>query len=68
MDTPLTRQLWENRMFQFRAGDLYELFPQVAEKYIAIADVTGQCKASLEKLMVYKSADHSFNVTLHSDC
>jgi hypothetical protein len=35
MDTNLNRPNWESRMFQFYAGDLYELFPKVAQTYIA---------------------------------
>jgi hypothetical protein len=30
LDTPLNKDLWENRMFQFYAGDLYEIFPLLA--------------------------------------
>lgn len=30
MDTELNRDNWESRMFQFYAGDLYELFPKVS--------------------------------------
>jgi hypothetical protein len=68
MDSPLTKDLWESRMFQFYAGDLYEIFPKVAQTYIATTEVTGMCKASADKLMVYKSGTHTFNVSLHSDC
>jgi hypothetical protein len=35
LDTNLNRQSWESRMFQFYAGDLYELFPKVAQTYPA---------------------------------
>lgn len=35
IDTVLNRELWESRMFQFYAGDLYELFPKIGESFIA---------------------------------
>lgn len=35
LDTNLNRQSWESKMFQFYAGDLYELFPKVAQTYPA---------------------------------
>lgn len=40
-------------MFQFYAGDLYEIFPDVATKYYASDIVTGNCKAGELGLTVW---------------
>ncbi len=57
-------------MFQFFAGDLYQLFPQVAQKFPAIAEVTGDCQANTDHLLVYKSdlGNDAFNVSIHNKC
>lgn len=68
MDTDLNKANWESRMFQFFAGDLYEVLPLVQSKFYATEPVTGVCKATTGGLRVYKSGLDVFNVTLHFDC
>ena len=69
MDTNFNRANWESRMFQFYAGDLYELFPKVAQTYIASTDVTGDCKADWQNTKLFKAVGNSsFNVTLSHKC
>jgi hypothetical protein len=68
MDTTLSKQNWESRMFQFYAGDLYELFPKVAELYIASTEVTGNCKADWNNTKLYKGKNDTFNVTIGQSC
>ena len=41
LDTTLTKHLWESRMFQFYAGDLYEVIPKTAQKFLASEEVGG---------------------------
>lgn len=55
-------------MFQFYAGDLYELFPQVASTFIASTEVTGTCQMANTDIRLYKSSTSTFNVSLHSNC
>jgi hypothetical protein len=55
-------------MFQFFAGDLYELFPRVAQTYIATTEVIGGCKANWTDIKVYKAGKDTFNVTIHNQC
>lgn len=55
-------------MFQFYAGDLYELFPQVANSFIASTEVTGDCQMANTDVRLYKAGDDTFNVSLHSNC
>ncbi len=52
-------------MFQFYAGDLYEVFPKVAELHIASTEVTGNCKANWTDIKIFKSGTDTFNVTIH---
>ena len=55
-------------MFQFKAGDLYEVLPLVAKKYFAEQDVNGNCRALSEKLAVYQSGQGAFNVSIGFFC
>jgi hypothetical protein len=56
-------------MFQFYAGDLYEVFDKVRDRYFASEPVSGNCKASLSSLKVIKSGLlGSFNISLNFDC
>lgn len=55
-------------MFQFYAGDLYEVLGSVQDTYFANAKVTGNCKATYAGLKVWKSGFDTFNVTIHFDC
>lgn len=67
-DTTLNREGWESRMFQFFAGDLYELFPQVANTFIASTEVVGTCQAADTDIKIYKAEEDTFNVSLHENC
>jgi hypothetical protein len=55
-------------MFQFYAGDLYEVLGKVQERYFAETPVTGICRATFTGLKVYKSGFDTFNVSIHFDC
>ncbi len=55
-------------MFQFYAGDLYELFPKVAEIFIASTEVIGDCKVNDTDVKIYKAGNDTFNASLHSSC
>lgn len=68
LDTELKREWWQSRMFQFAAGDLYEIFPQIASKYYASQEILGSCKASYLGLKVWKATYETFNVSIHFDC
>ncbi len=55
-------------MFQFFAGDLYEVFPQTQTSFYANQIVAGKCQASLSGLGVTPNDNNSFNVSLNFDC
>jgi hypothetical protein len=55
-------------MFQFSAGDLYEVLGKVQDLYYAFETVDGNCKASYSTLKVAKSGNNTFNVSLNYDC
>lgn len=55
-------------MFQFRAGDLYEMFPGIANKFYASQQVIGNCRATTQNLKVIKGGYDIINVTIHYDC
>ncbi len=46
LDTVLNRKTWSSRMFQFCAGDLYEVIPSIGQKYIASEEIIGTCKGN----------------------
>jgi hypothetical protein len=68
LDTSLERGPWESVMFQFFAGDLYEIFPRLQTIYYASEEINGNCKATYTGLKVWKSDYDSFNVSIHFDC
>jgi hypothetical protein len=55
-------------MFQFYAGDLYEVLDKLQTRYFASEPVTGNCKATFTGLGVRKSGFDTFNVSIHFDC
>lgn len=67
-DIDLKEETWGNRMFQFFAGDLYEVFSEVQNKYYASEVVKGKCTAGTSGLSVFKNTPSSFNVTIKFDC
>lgn len=68
LDGQLVRENWESRMFQFYAGDLYEIFPLVQDKFYASTEVNGTCDATYDNFKVYNAGKDTFNVSLHFDC
>ena len=68
LDTSLEKRFWESRMFQFYAGDLYEVIPAVAQNFIATEEVTGTCKAEEKDLTITKKNHTVLNVNLNYDC
>lgn len=67
-DTILNKDNWESRMFQFYAGDLYELFPQVANTFIASTEVIGGCQMADTDIRLLKAAADTFNASMHTSC
>jgi hypothetical protein len=55
-------------MFQFYAGDLYEIFPMVQSRFYASEPVEGTCKATYAGLKAWKASASTFNVSIHFDC
>ena len=55
-------------MFQFYAGDLYEVVEKVQDRYFADEAVNGNCKATINSLKFVKAASSTFNVSLNFDC
>ena len=55
-------------MFQFYAGDLYEVLDKVQDRYFASEQVSGNCKATYTGLKLFKSSYDTFNVSIHFDC
>jgi hypothetical protein len=52
LDSDLTREDWQSTMFQFFAGDLYEIFPLIQTKYYASEPVAGVCRAGFSGLKI----------------
>jgi hypothetical protein len=68
LDIDLSREHWESTMFQFFAGDLYEIFPLLQTKYYASEKIDGICRATYNGLAIKKGAHDSFNVSIDYDC
>lgn len=68
LNTDLNRDSWESRMFQFYAGDLYEVLDKVQDRFFASAPVAGNCKADFTGLKVWKAGFDTFNVSIHFNC
>ena len=68
LDTSLKREWWQSRMFQFFAGDLYDVFPLLAVKFYANQEILGNCKATYSGLKVSQGHYDTFNVSMRFDC
>lgn len=68
LDSDLARENWSSRMFQFYAGDLYEVLQNVQTRFFASDPVTGNCKATFAGLRVWKASYDTFNASIHFDC
>ena len=55
-------------MFQFFAGDLYEVIPRVAYNFLASDVITGKCTAEPTTLKIEKGTHETINVTMDYDC
>lgn len=55
-------------MFQFFAGDIYDIFPNLQTRFYASEPVTGNCKATFTGLKIWKANYDTFNVSIHFDC
>lgn len=68
LNADLNRDNWQSRMFQFYAGDLYEVLDKVQDRFFASAPVAGNCKAEFVGLKVWKAGFDTFNVSIHFNC
>jgi len=55
-------------MFQFFAGDLYEVLANVQDRFYASAPVTGSCQANDTGLKVWQANNDTFNVSVYFHC
>jgi hypothetical protein len=68
LNSELTRSNWESRMFQFYAGDLYEILPLLQSRYFASVEVAGTCSPNYNNLKVQKGGKDTFEVYINFDC
>lgn len=55
-------------MFQFYAGDLYDVIPNVASQFYANQEVKGICRALTTGLMFVKSTNTTVFVVIDYNC
>lgn len=55
-------------MFQFYAGDLYEVFSNVENRFFAADEASGNCMANSAGLKVQQGKEDTFNVSINFDC
>lgn len=68
LDTKLSKTNWQSRFFQFFAGDLYDVIPEVANKFIPTLSVVGNCTYNPQQLIVIKHHNQTVlnTTTLHN--
>ena len=67
-DSELKRENWGNRILQFFAGDLYEVFPLTQSNFYANELVSGNCSANTLGFSILKHESDSFNVSFSFSC
>ena len=67
-DTVLDEDNWESPHFQFFAGDLYDVVPNLQKKYHPNNKLNGSCKALKSGFDLVRGGIHSLNVTLSFNC
>ena len=67
-DTTLTQQYWSSSLFHFFAGNLYEVFPKLKERYTPTALVSGYCNASLGLSFLKKLNNKAITVSTIHKC
>ena len=67
-NTNLNKDNWESRMFQFYAGDLFEVIPQIAEFTLATEKINGLCKTRSDEINLVRGSINTLNVTFNLDC
>lgn len=68
LDTKLNEMNWHSRVFQFFAGDLYEIIPALATKFYASDAIEGSCTAIPNDVKATILAIDSFAITLPYTC
>jgi hypothetical protein len=68
LNTLLTRESWESRAFQFYAGDLYDVIPQLAKNYYADTAIEGSCNTSTSDVRATIVAEDTFSIILPYSC
>jgi hypothetical protein len=50
LNSNLNRRSWESRFFQFFAGDLYDVIPEVRNTFVPSIELTGWCNTTSKNL------------------
>lgn len=68
LNTKLNEMNWQSRVFQFFAGDLYEIIPALATKFYASEAIEGACTTFPTDVKATILASDSFAITLPYSC
>lgn len=68
LNTQLNEMYWQSRVFQFFAGDLYEIIPALTSKFYASEAIEGSCTTFPTDVKATIVESDSFSLTLPYSC
>lgn len=68
LNTQLNEMNWQSRVFQFFAGDLYEIIPALASKFYASEAIEGSCITLPSDVKATIVTSDSFSIKLPYSC
>lgn len=67
-DSELDGQRWPSSVFQFYAGDLYDVVPNLRKNFFPSDKIVGTCKALEQDYKLVRGGPTFFNVSLTFNC
>lgn len=67
-DSDLDGQRWPSSVFQFYAGDLYDVIPNLRKNFFPSDKIAGSCKALEQDYKLIRGGPTYFNVSLTFNC
>jgi hypothetical protein len=67
-NSDLDQSKWPSSVFQFYAGDLYDVIPALAKKFYPSDKISGSCVALEQGFSLVRGGPTYFNVTIKFNC
>lgn len=68
LNTDLTQARWPSSVFQFYAGDLYDVIPTLSKKFYPSDSISGSCNAIEQGFSLVRGGPTYLNVTINFNC